>query len=345
MPLKLKPPRKGKTPFWSVRGTHLGIYVDRTTGLTERAKAGQILRKWKEEIERGEFARPGEATFLSASIAYVTAGREGRFVDPLSAYFVHTPLTKIDQAAIDSAAEALYPNATPATRNRQVHTVVSAILKHAGIDHKLKRPKGSQGMARTEWLWPEQAFKIFYGADASDPEFGLFLRFLCYTGLRLSEALNLGINDVRLAESFAYVAETKNEDPRAVFLPPNLVAALANHPRGMEREGRVFRFRKDGRLYRLLARAKNAAGADVAFVGFHTFRHTWATWMRRYGGLDTRGLIGTGAWRDAKSVDRYQHVVVSEEAAKAARLPTERNAMATSGKPVEKRGRGGRNAG
>ena len=43
--------------------------------------------------------------------------------------------------------------------------------------------------------------------------------------------------------------------------------------------------------------------------------------MRRFGGLDTKGLIATGAWKDRKSADRYEHVVVSEEARKAVLLP------------------------
>jgi hypothetical protein len=44
--------------------------------------------------------------------------------------------------------------------------------------------------------------------------------------------------------------------------------------------------------------------------------------MRRYAGLDTRGLLGTTRWKDAKSAARYEHVVVSEESRKADLLPT-----------------------
>ena len=54
--------------------------------------------------------------------------------------------------------------------------------------------------------------------------------------------------------------------------------------------------------------------------------------MRRYGGLDTRGLVGTGAWRDAHSAARYEHVVVTEEAARASLLPTENRGK--SGEPA-----------
>jgi len=330
MPLKLVPPRKdkGKAPRYYIRGTYLGQYVDRSAGTSERRVAKQVLDKIKHQIERGEFAQPGEPTFLSAAHAYMKAGGEARFVEPLLLHFKELPLKAIDQAAIDLAAAALHPNAPASTRNRQVYSPVSAILKQAGIEFKLKRPKGWRGNAATGWLWPEQAFRLFQCADRLDAEFGAFLRTLCYTGMRLSEALNLTCDNTRLSESFAFASETKNGDPRPVFLPPVVVEALANLPAGLERPGqRVFRFTKGGRLYSLLrAAARDAGVALPPRQAFHLFRHTWATWMRRYGQLDTTGLVGTGAWRDAASARRYEHVDVTEESRKAILLPTERKA-------------------
>jgi len=44
------------------------------------------------------------------------------------------------------------------------------------------------------------------------------------------------------------------------------------------------------------------------FVGVHTFRHTWTTSMRRYGGADVQGLAAMKNWRDPKSAARYAHV-------------------------------------
>lgn len=139
--------------------------------------------------------------------------------------------------------------------------------------------------------------------------------------MRLSEALRLTWNDTRLQDGYAYVPDTKNGEPRAVFLPPVAVAALGNLP--ADRGGRPFRFAKSGHLYSLLKVAAIRAGIDLPDrSAFHVLRHTYATWMRRYAGLDERGLVGTGAWKDAKSVQRYVHVVVSEEAGRAALLPT-----------------------
>jgi hypothetical protein len=44
--------------------------------------------------------------------------------------------------------------------------------------------------------------------------------------------------------------------------------------------------------------------------------------MRRYGGLDDKGLVATGRWKDIASASRYSHTVVSEESKRADRLPT-----------------------
>ena len=73
----------------------------------------------------------------------------------------------------------------------------------------------------------------------------------------------------------------------------------------------------------MLEKTRKLAGKHIALRGFHTLRHTWATWMRRYAGLDTEGLVATGRWKDATSARRYQHLVVSEESRKAELLPVE----------------------
>lgn len=349
MPYKLVPPKPGRSPFFRIRGTYLGVELDRSTKTADEALARQLLNKRKREVERGQLADPVAEppaqgpTFLSAAVAYMKAGGDRRFLGKfneqtgewtgLIAHFGDTPLANIDQAAIDAAATLLYPNGTAQTRNRQVHTPVSAILKAAGLEGKVKRPKGWRGSQRVDWLQPEQAFRLMKAAADVDAkaggEFGAFVTLLLYTGARLSEGLGLECSRVQLREAFAYVPTTKNGQPRGVHLPPIVVAALGGHPRGLARQGRVFRFRKSGRLYTLWARAIKLAGDDLAFASFHTLRHTWATWMRRYGRLDTRGLVGTGAWSDPVSAARYEHVVVSEEARKADLLPTPKNGRRT----------------
>jgi len=344
MPLKLIEPRPGKTPNWYIRGTYLGVPVDRSSGSSEKAVAARFRTQLKYEIERGRLAQSGEPTFLSAAVRYLKAGGDGRFLGSfdeetetwsgLIGHFGETALRAIDQDAIDDAAHTLYPKGSAQTRNRQVYTPVSAVLKFAGRNDHIRRPKGWRGKNRVNWLWPEQAFHLFRTADEIDPEFGIFLRTLLYTGMRLSDGLWLMIGRVKLDEGYAYLEDTKNGEPRGVHLPPVVVAALKRHPRGLDRQGRVFRFTKCGRLYELLGKVKAKAGKDYGFVTFHTLCHTYGTWMRRYAKLDLDGLVETQRWKDRASAAKYVHVDASEAARKADLLPVE-NEFGTPGEDVD----------
>lgn len=343
MPLKIVPPRKGKTPNFSIRGTYLGVRVDKSCGTHKRSVARTRLVELEGQIERGEYpprepeSRTGEPTFLTAAVGYMEAGRRRRYVARLIKHFGETLLTDIDQPMIDKAAIDLHPNASPATRNACVYTPIAAILHHAGIDLKVKRPKGAKGRIVTDHLSPADATAIIAAAGTVDRELSLLLTFLLYTGARLGETLALTWERVNLDDGTAWIPITKNGDPRALRFHPELLTALAGH-RGTRTAGRVFRFRQGGHLKHMLTRAKLAALGlpcpvrrpekwrappnRFSWVNFHTFRHTFATWMRRYGGADLQGLVATGNWRDPRSAARYAHVVPREEWSRVDALPS-----------------------
>jgi integrase len=324
MPIKLIPPRKDFSPYYYGRGTYLGVFVNRSTRTDRSQVAKRVIKEWELEIERGRFDTKGE-TFMSAAVAYMKVGGDRRPIAKLIAHFGDKPLKEIRQQEIDAAATCLFPTHSAATRNREVYSPVSAVLKQAGFDFRIRRPKGSRGRELTGWLWPEQAELLLAEAYHIDAEFGLLCLFLLYTGLRLSEGtLRFTCDRLRLSEAYAFIPTTKNGEPRPVFLPPHVIAALANHPRGLARGSeRVFRHRPGGRLYKLLYRTAEAAGVLLPDrEAFHIFRHTYASWMRRYAGSDTKGLVATGAWKSEQSASRYAHTVVSEEAKRAELLPT-----------------------
>jgi integrase len=328
MPFKLVPPRAGKTPYWSVRGTYLGCYVNRSSGSREKAFAEKLLTKLKRDAERGVLSGPKAVGFAAAAAAYMKAGGDGKYLAPLIKHFLHTPIAEIEQVMIDDAAVAIYPEATAATRNRQVYTPISAVLKRAGIENKIKRPKGWRGRKLTHWLAPEQARRVFKAtARIKAPadtklKFRAYLRMLCYTGMRMSEPLKLAKSDVDLKTATASLRDTKNGRPRLVYLPPVVVKDLRQLPGGLEGTGRLFSFHAGGRLRDLLKITLAEAGVVLPRrVAFHVFCHTWATWMRQHGGLDTFDLVRTDRWADPKSADRYAHVVVSEQARRADLLP------------------------
>jgi integrase len=332
--------------------------VDRSAKVTQRALAQKELAKIRREIEDGRYAAPSEPTFLTAAVAYMKAGGERRPIKKLLDHFGETPLRQIDQAAVDAAALALFPDHTAATRNRECYSPVSAVLKSAGRDIRFKRPKGSRGRVIRKWLWPEQAFRILEAARQLDPEFSIFLTCLLYSGLRLSEQLAMRCDDVRLSEAFAFVPDSKNGEPQPVALHPYAVEALKTHPRGLNRAGqRVFRFVVSGALrYKLQSACALAAGLakpprwkrgkpkpvipphEFDWVTFHSLRRSFATWMRRYAKLDDKDLVDTNRWKTIESASRYAQVVVGEAARKVSLLPAPTDVIASEfrGKSVEK---------
>jgi integrase len=316
--LKLFPPKEGRTSSWHIRGTYLGQEVNRSARTPDKATARKELKRIEREIEEARFTPTRGPVFADAVMAYVKRGGDPRFLDKIVTKLGETPLASIDQATVDQVALSLYPKATPATRNRQVYTPILAVLNDAGLSLALKRPKESKGSSRTRWLWPEEAERLFTAAEG-DPHLHALLVFLTYTGVRLSEALDLTWGDVRLEESFAYIPDTKTGTPIPVHLPDRAASALralGDH----SGDDRVFSSAKHGHLYHRFRRARVAAGLGPD-VSFHILRHTYATWMRRYGGLDTKGLLATGRWKDEKSVHRYSHAIASEESKKVELLP------------------------
>jgi integrase len=258
-------------------------------------------------------------TFASAALSYMQAGGERRHLPELLTHFGETPLSRIGQAEIDTAATVLFPDRTNATRNRCVYTPISAVMRHAGHVIVLRRPKGGYGQARTRWLKPDEAKALLEAATSIDARFGAFCSFLLYTGCRLGEAVNLRPGDLHLAEGFAYVRETKNGDPRPVHIPAHvthLLTTLPTYP--LTVFGMSHRRHAALMLNEAFARAGLPKPEGVAF---HLFRHTYGAWMRRYAGLDTAALVATGAWKSRNAASVYEHTVTSEEARKADMLP------------------------
>jgi len=347
MPLKLIRPRKDASPNYRIRGTYLSVSIDRTTGTPEKAVAQKHLNELKRAIERGDYTpqgttSAGEPTFADAALSYLKAGGDDTFLGPIieatGLYALRDKLlSEIDQMAIDNAAEALYPTGTAATRNRQVYTPVSAVLKRAGIAMTIKRPKGWEGNKATSWLEPDQAQALLDAAHRQDAEFGLLCLTLLYTGMRLGDALGARVRDLKLGSNLLYIPITKNGEPRPVHLPPVVVEAMRAQPARsgrqpdagigwLERSGdaRLFRFHNGTPLRVRLAQAMTEAGLSFPprQRGFHLFCHTYGTWMQSFGGLDTFGLVRTGRWRSPRSADRYAHTQASSEAKRSDALPT-----------------------
>lgn len=326
MPLKLKR-YKSRGSNWYLRGTVRGQVVFETTG-TDNAKAAEAIRIKREAalLERSVFGRGATLTFLEAAVDYLDDGGEPQFLGTLDeetgewngliGRFARTPIDRIDQAEIDLAARELYPSAKPATRKRQVHVPVSAVLKHSGRDFRIRHPKVKR--AELKFSTPTRLEKLL---PACSEDLRRAILFLVYEGPRVSELLRIDWErDMGLARRTATLRRTKNGEPRTVYLAGPVLEALSEIPVA-ERTGRVFkRWKTRHSLNQALERA--CARAGVEYLPSHQQgRHTCASWLRIYAGRDLRGLMEDLGWKDIHSTLPYMHLVPGETQAAIDKLP------------------------
>ena len=188
MPIRIV--RRPKSPYWIIRGTLRGVRVEESTGTDNKKIAEEIRAKREAEIlAQSIYGRRATATFAEAALSYLESGGNKRFLDRAIRHFGTTPLAKINQDAIDVGARRVYPYTSPATRNRQFYTPVSAVIKHAAkrgwcSQIVLERPAKPPG--RMRWLTPEQADRLI---EACGEHLRPLVIFLLYTGARIGEAL------------------------------------------------------------------------------------------------------------------------------------------------------------
>jgi integrase len=324
MPLKLI--KRHNSTNWYIRGTVHGVSVDESTRTSDRKIAEHIKTRREWDISQAKvFGIATVATFIQAAVSYMDAGGDKRFLKRVIEHFGDMPLNKVNQRSIDEAAQSLYPVASPSTRNRQLYTPVSAILKHAhkrGLCDLIEVERPAQPRGKTRWLNPSEAQRLI---SKCAPHLKPLVVFLFYTGARMSEALYLDWRNVDLSRAHVTFEDTKNGESRGVPLHPMVVASLnaMSH-----RKGAVFR-RPDGKPY---SPKKEGGGqiktafraacrrANISKFTPHDCRHTWATWHYQQE-RDLVGLMKLGGWKSEKMVLRYAHANVEQLASGIGRLP------------------------
>jgi integrase len=330
-----------------LRGTVRGQSIFEVTGTNDPVAADAIrIKRENELLQRSVFGPAATVTFAEAAVSYLDdGGGESRLLGKwdeeagqwtlLIGHFGNTPIARIGQAEIDAAAAGLYPNTKATTRERQVYIPMSAVLRHAArkgwcATPMLQHPRVKQPV--TKWSTPERLDKLF---PHCTPKLRHLVVFLTYTGARISEALPVDWDgDISLEQRSVILRRTKNGKPRTVHLPDPLLSELMAVPEA-ERKGKLFNWKARSAVYGPLRRACKRAGVEY-LPPHQQGRHTYATWLRTYAGLDMVGLKEAGGWESLSSVERYAHVVPNEAAKAADRLPTVQKASTPSASAKKK---------
>jgi integrase len=248
-------------------------------------------------------------SFSDAAKSYVEHGGEERYLDKLIKYFEGINVKQITPLSVRTAAIKLFPDAAPATLNRQVITPTRAVLYHA---HEMgwrmparirlfNAPKTRvSDPANRRWL------ESFIDQCDRDRLYHLSacVLFMNLTGARVSEAINLYGKDVSLRDKTATLTKTKTDINSVRYLPDHLLERI----RDLEcnEADRVFNYTS---RFSVNERIKAVCGrANIPYKSSHAVgRHSFAT-NALNAGISVRVAMDAGGWKSSTIfLETYAH--------------------------------------
>jgi len=307
MPWKLIPPGERRNRSWLVRGTHAGIRFETSTRCTDRRAAEQFAVDYVAAIARGPALQT--VTFRAAAERFLQWRRPGKddegLVLALVDYFGGVDIRSIVHSDLVRAAEVLRPGASNATKNRKVLTPAAGVLHYAAdqgwCEYRRFRKFPTSRKSTRQPATPEAIATLM---AATDGRKRLLLAVLYETGLRITDALRLRWQHVDLKAARIVARSSKTDTGIAVPISPSLVAMLAATPREAPT---VFQWTSRMSVYKWLRPLCRELG--IAYTP-HMSRHALATWLAA-AGVPDKLAAEHGAWRDPRSLHRYQHVTPS----------------------------------
>ena len=302
-----------RSKIWHYRGTVAGRRLRGSTFTEDKARAQRIASDAETKQWQSHLDGPGAyVTFAQASISYREAEKSDRFLAVIEDHWKDTKITAITAGAIKQSAIKLYPDAKPATRNRQVITPTIAVINHAAELEwcsPIKAKKFKEGApklkipADRDWVtaFAEQAIKDEL------PHLAAICLFMFGTGARVGEATEITWGDVDLMANTVTINQGKTDTVRTSHMPSPVVAALANIGGNRDPEEKVFGYAAPDSIRQVWDNVIERA--RIKRLTAHCCRHGFATSMLR-AGYDVKTVAKLGGWKDVATVlKHYAHAL------------------------------------
>jgi len=297
--------RKGNR-FYVVRGWISGREHEITTDTRNKRVAGQKWSDFADAARSLARSRPRTSqTFGDVADAYLAADsrskNECRYVERLKADELGASVIgDVRHSDVLAAANRIYRNAKPQTKNRQAIAPAAAILHMAARDSlrdylRIERFKESEPETRRPRSGVGEMLIANTEGDAQR-----LLTFLFFQGWRITEALSLRWEHVRMQERVLRVYVGKVDRWKDIVMSDEVFEAFADVARD---EGHVFPWRDRHAVYRWLRPL--CKRLNVRFTP-HMARHDFGGQLREQGSTP-RDLVDVGTWTSERSTSRYQH--------------------------------------
>lgn len=317
MPLEIED-RDGKG-IWYVVGTFDGKRIRRSLKTRNRQAALEQCTLYEAKLwKRHSYGEEAVRTFEEAALHYMQQGGERRYLTKLIRRLKGRTLAKLKPGEIRGLATELYPNASGATKNRQVITPAKAVINHAHdlgwcSPIKIKPFEEAKPVAKkpVDRAWLDAFLRT---ADAMRlPHLSGIVLFMHDTAARVSEAMRVRGKHVDLAARACLLERTKTDENVVCALTSELVLRIGQL--NASAEDRVFSYTNRVAVNQRIAAVCKKAG--IEYRSTHALgRHTFAT-DAIADGIDVKSAMDAGRWKSvAIFMGRYVHA--EDAAAKVA---------------------------
>lgn len=279
-----------------------GRRVRRAAKTKDPRRAEEIRASVEDQLWKADIYGPeATLTFDECALHYAEDGGDMRFLVQITEQLSGLKLKEITPKTVRDAARRAYPNASPATLNRQGITPARAVINYGHSQGwcsaiKVKsfpapRPqRRAVGRDYIEQLAPHVPHRLY-----------VLMLFLHQTGRRVGDAVTLTPENVR--DRTAYFPKTKNGEAAIAKMTPEVAALVADLA---PRHGRVFGYVGRSSVYKTLRRACEKAG--VEYLGTHQpGRHSFATTLEA-AGWGSKDIAEAGGWKSVRLVaETYEH--------------------------------------
>lgn len=320
--VKYLPPGK-RGASWYIIGRDTTGRFEYSTGQRTRERAEAWGETFLLERARRRVPGAGEAVGFSAAAKHYKSFKrlskhDLKLVDAVAKHFGDADCRSITHAQLIDAAKALCPWQKDTTRNRKVVGPAAAVLHYAAMQkwcgyqriEKFKESRKSTREAATD-----ETVRLLMANCESLPRAKargrkkdhqveykrLLLAVLYELGLRIMDTLRIEWSAVDLIGARVKVRISKTDDWASLELSLSLVSMIANLPR---KGGRLFPWSTTRGVYAWLKPLRERLG--VTYTP-HMSRHALAT-AASDANIPDKKAAELGAWRDPRSLHRYQHV-------------------------------------
>jgi integrase len=318
--------RKGNR-HWIIRGYVQATQYEVTAPKAKNKRDARAhWENFSAAIRRSDPVSEG-LTFTDAVRHYEETGERSRaqsnFIKPLEAEIGDVLVDTISPGDVLALGRKLYPRARASTINRNVVSVVAAVINRSARDGRCR-------WFRAERLKAQAAVKLHPSPGAGEVLLGategyqrLLIAAYHYQGLRPSDALAITWEGIDLYERRFQIVVPKTGRLKSIEMDDAFFTLLANVP-PEERHGPLFPWRSRDTIARWLGPLAERLGLRFsARMARHLFASDHAA-----NGASELDLVELGSWTSTQSTKHY--VTMRRERARA--LLQQRNVGKIKGK-------------